>query len=131
MSKRFCFMKSSIFWDITLCSQVRVSLRVRETYHRHIQGRRVSQIRNQYQSGSKKDPFYAVLNRNGECQRVSDRVIRLQSLISAATCVSSSHYIHCSSKITTPPPKLRYRSSILYLLTYICLFSYTISRWPI
>jgi hypothetical protein len=39
-------MKSSIFWDITPCSPKKVNRRFEGIYRLHVQGGRVSQIRN-------------------------------------------------------------------------------------
>jgi hypothetical protein len=43
-------MKSTIFWDITLCSLLNVNRRFRGIYHLHFQGRRISQTRNQHEA---------------------------------------------------------------------------------
>jgi hypothetical protein len=40
-------MKSSVFWDITLCSLLKVNHCFRQTCHLHLQGWRISQARNQ------------------------------------------------------------------------------------
>jgi hypothetical protein len=40
-------MKSTIFWDITPCSPLKVKLRFGGTYRLHLHGRRISQARNQ------------------------------------------------------------------------------------
>jgi hypothetical protein len=40
-------MKSTVFWDITLCSRLKVNRRFGETYRHHRQGRQISQVRNQ------------------------------------------------------------------------------------
>jgi hypothetical protein len=40
-------MKSYFFWDIMLCSPLKVSQRFRWTYYLHLQGQRISQARNQ------------------------------------------------------------------------------------
>jgi hypothetical protein len=47
-------MKSSVFWDITMCSLSKVNPRVGGTCHIHLQGRRISQARNHHKAGSKK-----------------------------------------------------------------------------
>jgi hypothetical protein len=46
-------MKSSIFWDMTLCSLLKVSRCFGETYRFHIQFQRISQARNQREAGSR------------------------------------------------------------------------------
>jgi hypothetical protein len=46
-------MKSSIFWDITPCSPLKVNRRFGWTCHLHLQGRRISQARNQREARSK------------------------------------------------------------------------------
>jgi hypothetical protein len=43
-------MKSTIFWDITLCSPLNVNRRFGGTYRLHLQGRRISWARNQQSS---------------------------------------------------------------------------------
>jgi hypothetical protein len=43
-------MKSSIFWDITLCSPLKVNQRLGGTCHLHVQDRRISQERNQHEA---------------------------------------------------------------------------------
>jgi hypothetical protein len=45
-------MKSFIFWDITPCSTAKVNRCFVETYRLHLQWRRVSQARNQHESGN-------------------------------------------------------------------------------
>jgi hypothetical protein len=44
-------MKSSVFWDMTPCSPVKVNQRF--GISAHLQGRSVSQARNQHEAGSK------------------------------------------------------------------------------
>jgi hypothetical protein len=46
-------MKSSGFWDVTPCGQVKAKRRFGETYRLHLQGRMVSQARNQREAYSK------------------------------------------------------------------------------
>jgi hypothetical protein len=46
-------MKNSIFWDAALCSPVKVKIPFGKTYRLHLQGRRVSQARNQHEVNSK------------------------------------------------------------------------------
>jgi hypothetical protein len=46
-------MKSIIFWDITRCSPLEVSRRFGGTCRLHLQGRRISQARNQREAGGK------------------------------------------------------------------------------
>jgi hypothetical protein len=46
-------MKSSTFWDITPCSPLKVNWRFWGTCCFHLQGRRVSQARNQHEASSK------------------------------------------------------------------------------
>jgi hypothetical protein len=41
-------MKSSIFWDIMLCSWLKVNRHFRGTYRLHLQGQRISWVRNQH-----------------------------------------------------------------------------------
>jgi hypothetical protein len=43
-------MKSSIFWNIMLCSPLKVNQRFGGTYRLHLQGQRMSQARNQRES---------------------------------------------------------------------------------
>jgi hypothetical protein len=43
-------MKSTIFWDITPCSLLRVNRRFGGTYCLHLQGRRISWARSQHES---------------------------------------------------------------------------------
>jgi hypothetical protein len=46
-------LKSSVFWDITLCNPLKVNRYFKRTYGLHLQGWRVSQERNYYETGSK------------------------------------------------------------------------------
>jgi hypothetical protein len=48
-------MKSSIFWD-TMCSPLKVNQHFRRACRLHLQGRRVSQARNQRESRSRHAP---------------------------------------------------------------------------
>jgi hypothetical protein len=43
-------MKSTVFWDIMPCSPLKVNQRFRGAYHLHLQGRRISRARNQWQA---------------------------------------------------------------------------------
>jgi hypothetical protein len=43
-------LNSTIFWDITPCSPLRVNWRFRNTHRLHLQGRRISQAKNQHKS---------------------------------------------------------------------------------
>jgi hypothetical protein len=40
-------VKSTLFWDVTPCSPLKVSRRFGVTHHFHLQGRRISRARNQ------------------------------------------------------------------------------------
>jgi hypothetical protein len=44
------YIKSTIFWDITPCSPLNVNRRFGGTYRLYLQGRRISQTRNQRES---------------------------------------------------------------------------------
>jgi hypothetical protein len=46
-------MKNSVFWDVLPCSPVKVNQCFGGIYCLHLQGLRVSQPRNQYETGSK------------------------------------------------------------------------------
>jgi hypothetical protein len=46
-------MKSPIFWDITPCSPLQLNRRFEGTCRLHLQGRKISQGRNQYEAVSK------------------------------------------------------------------------------
>jgi hypothetical protein len=48
-----CVMKSSGLFDITPSGTLLVNRRFEGTYHLHLQGRRISQARNQHEAGSK------------------------------------------------------------------------------
>jgi hypothetical protein len=50
-------MKSSVFWDITLCSPLKVNRCFVGIYCLHLQGRRVRQARKQCEAGSKLSLF--------------------------------------------------------------------------
>jgi hypothetical protein len=43
-------LKSSIFWDITPCSPLKINHCSGRTYHRHLQGRRISRAINQHEN---------------------------------------------------------------------------------
>jgi hypothetical protein len=51
-------LKSFVFWDRTPCSPLKVNRRFGEIYRLHIQGRRISQERNQYEAGSSSTSFF-------------------------------------------------------------------------
>jgi hypothetical protein len=46
-------LKSFVFSDITLCSQLKFGRRFRGTYRLHLRCRKISQTRNQHEAGSK------------------------------------------------------------------------------
>jgi hypothetical protein len=50
-------LKSATFWDITPCSPLKINRRFRGTYCLHLQGRRISQARNQGKSSARKTAF--------------------------------------------------------------------------
>jgi hypothetical protein len=47
--------KSTVFWDMTPCSPLKVNRRFGGTYRLHFQGRRINQTRNQRSSGTSVD----------------------------------------------------------------------------
>jgi hypothetical protein len=47
------YMKSSIFWDITPCSPLKVNRRFGGIYCLHLQGLKISQIKHQCEAGCK------------------------------------------------------------------------------
>jgi hypothetical protein len=51
--------KSSIFWDITPCSPLKVNRSFGETRCLHLQERRTSQARNQHEAGGKHSLLHA------------------------------------------------------------------------
>jgi hypothetical protein len=51
-------MKSSVFRDITPCSLLEVNRRVEGTCRLHIQGRRLSQSKDQHEAGSKQRHYF-------------------------------------------------------------------------
>jgi phosphatidylserine synthase len=54
-------MNSSVFWDITPCSPLKVNRRFVGTCRLYLQVRRISQARNQHEAGSKHIYSYLVL----------------------------------------------------------------------
>jgi hypothetical protein len=46
-------MNSSVFWDITPCSPLKVNRRFGGTCRLHLQGPRINHARNQHEAGSK------------------------------------------------------------------------------
>jgi hypothetical protein len=46
----FVCMPSTVFWDITLCSPLKVNRRFGGTHRLHLQGRRISRARNQHEN---------------------------------------------------------------------------------
>jgi hypothetical protein len=46
-------MKSSVFWDLMPCSPLKVNQSFSGTCRHHLQGWRISQVRNQHEAGSK------------------------------------------------------------------------------
>jgi hypothetical protein len=53
-----CPLKSSISWDITPCSPLKVNRRFGGTCRLHFQGRSISQARNQREAGHKQSLFF-------------------------------------------------------------------------
>jgi hypothetical protein len=50
-------LRSSVFWDITPCSPLKVNQNFGGTCRLHLQGRKISQARNQRDAGSKQDQY--------------------------------------------------------------------------
>jgi hypothetical protein len=55
-------VKSSVFWDITLCSPLKVNRRFGGTCHVHLQCWRISQARNQCEAGGKQNSRLAEIS---------------------------------------------------------------------
>jgi hypothetical protein len=70
-------MKSSIFWDITPRSPLKVNRRFGGTYRLHLQGRRISQARNQREADNKHILFEtsADFQRTSRCYIPEDRIL--------------------------------------------------------
>jgi hypothetical protein len=49
-------MKSAIFWDITPCSPLKLNRRFGGKFRLHLQGRRISRVRNQRESRWQAEP---------------------------------------------------------------------------
>jgi hypothetical protein len=64
------FVKSSFFWDITQCGLLNVNRRCGGRYRLHLQGRRISQTRNQHEAGSRQSSrlaYYLTLKMEVKC----------------------------------------------------------------
>jgi hypothetical protein len=53
MRKYYYILKNSVLWDIAPCNLLKVERLFGGICRLHLQGRRVSQIRNQHEAGSK------------------------------------------------------------------------------
>jgi hypothetical protein len=60
-------MESSIVWDITPCSPVKVNRRFGETCRLHLQGRRINQARNKREAGSRQSQWLRVYHSTCMC----------------------------------------------------------------
>jgi hypothetical protein len=60
-------MKSSVLWDMTPCSLLEVNQSFRGTCYLHLQGCRVSQARNQHETGSKQLAYSSPLEMEATC----------------------------------------------------------------
>jgi hypothetical protein len=76
-------MKSSVLWDIKLCSPLKVYQRFKGTCHLSLQGRRISQARNQHEAGSKQGE--ALLTFNGLHSVISQKTELFISLVHKET----------------------------------------------
>jgi hypothetical protein len=56
-------MESSIFWEIRLCSLLKVIQRFGEKCCLHLQDRKIGQERNQHEAGSKQSGLDGVISR--------------------------------------------------------------------
>jgi hypothetical protein len=54
-------MESLFFWDIMLCSLLKVSQQFKGTYHLHLQGQRISTTRNLHEEGSRLTMFFMLV----------------------------------------------------------------------
>jgi hypothetical protein len=59
-------VKSCIFWDVTPCSPLKLNRRFGGTCRLHLQGRRISQARNQREAGGKLNGLHAVTSQKVE-----------------------------------------------------------------
>jgi hypothetical protein len=87
-------MKSTIFWDITPCSPLKVNRRFGGTYHLHLQGRRISRARNQRENKWQAEDFQLTtrccipedstlrLNKFNKCTRIFTLCLHFDNLFS-------------------------------------------------
>jgi hypothetical protein len=80
-----------IFWDITLCSLLKVSWHFRGTCSLHLQGWRISQVRNQHEAGSKVPPLPCFMFVS--CLAYSPTLEKIELLIITAVRSSKPTYV--------------------------------------
>jgi hypothetical protein len=89
------FMQSSsVFWDITPCSPLKVIWRFGGTYRRHIQDRRISHTRNQHEAGGNlcSFPLKLQLTFNG-LHGIMSQKIELFITTAVRTSDPTRHYV--------------------------------------
>jgi hypothetical protein len=69
-------IKSTIFWDITPCSPLKVSRRFGGTYHLHLQGRRKNRARNQRENRRQAEPAFTLVFCSAYSSTMKMQVIR-------------------------------------------------------
>jgi hypothetical protein len=96
-----CSTKTSIFCDITPCSPLKVNLRFGGACRLHLQGRRISQARNQHKVGNKQSSVVRAIIRS--CNNVT--IIRLYNQTKCAASQNISGWVN-AGEISPHPPVL-------------------------
>jgi hypothetical protein len=80
------FKKSSVSWDVTLCNPLKVNQCFEQSRCLYLQGPRITQARNQYESLSNQSLIFSALH-GVMSQKVSLRNHRRENLKSCLVCL--------------------------------------------
>jgi hypothetical protein len=96
-SRKLINIKSTIFWDITPCSALKVNRRFGGTCRLHFQGRRIGRVRNQrgskWQASTLKMGLICPTETSADFQRTTRRYIPGDNTLHNHRCESLKSYI--------------------------------------
>jgi hypothetical protein len=115
-----CTLRSSVFWDITLCSPLKVNRRFGGTYRLHLQGRGISRARNQRESRRKAETLKMEVTCSSETsvdfQRTTQRYIAEYRTLHNHSSENLTSCICLFIYISSPVPQLAQAVTLLKVL---------------
>jgi hypothetical protein len=113
------FMKSSIFWDITPCSQLKVNRRFGETWRLHLQCQRIRRKRNQRENLFCLPPEFRLVS----CSDYSS-TLKMEAVCSSETSVDFQR----TTRRYIPQDRTLHNHRCENLKSYTVIFIFTAAR---